>query len=159
MFDIIWRSVAIGIGATVLMDLWALFLHLAFAQPRPNWGPPGRWVWHLKDGKVFHDDIGKAAPYAHEQALGWAFHYFTGIVYGVILVALMGRAWLDAPTFLPAFILGMVTIGAGWFLLAPGMGAGWAASKRPNPMQIRAFNVISHTVFALGLYGTALLIR
>jgi hypothetical protein len=159
MVDIIWRSVAIGIGATVLMDLWAMFLHLAFSQPRPNWGPPGRWVWHLKDGKVFHDDIADAAPYGHEKALGWAFHYFTGIVYGFILVALVGKAWLDAPTFLPAFILGMVTIGAGWFLLAPGMGAGWAASKRPNPMQIRAFNVISHTVFALGLYGTALLIR
>ena len=148
MFDIIWRSVAIGIGATVLMDIWAMFLHLAFAQPRPNWGPPGRWVWHLREGKVFHDDIGKAAPYAHETALGWAFHYFTGVVYGIILVALMGKAWLDAPTFLPAFILGMITI-----------GAGWAASKRPNPMQIRAFNVISHTVFAIGLYGTALLIR
>ncbi|MER9006517.1 MULTISPECIES: DUF2938 domain-containing protein [unclassified Mesorhizobium] len=159
MFDIIWRSIAIGIGATVLMDLWAMFLHLALSQPRPNWGPPGRWVWHFREGKVFHDDIAQAAPYAHEQALGWAFHYVTGIVYGFILVALAGTAWLDAPTFLPAFILGMVTIGAGWFLLAPGMGAGWAASKRPNAMQIRAFNVISHTVFALGLYGTALLIR
>ncbi|TJV06148.1 MAG: DUF2938 domain-containing protein, partial [Mesorhizobium sp.] len=52
-----------------------------------------------------------------------------------------------------------VTVGAGWFLLAPGMGAGWAASKRPNPMQIRALNLVSHTVFALGLFGTALLIR
>ena len=158
MFDIIWRSVAIGIGATVLMDIWAMFLHLAFAQPRPNWGPVGRWVWHLRS-KVFHDDIGDAAPYAHESALGWAFHYLVGIVYGIILVALAGTAWLAAPTFLPAFILGMVTVGAGWFLLAPGMGAGWAASKRPNPMQIRALNLVSHTVFALGLYGTALLIR
>jgi hypothetical protein len=158
MVDVLWRTVAIGIGATALMDIWAMLLHLAFAQPRPNWGPVGRWVWHLRN-KVFHDDIADAAPYAYEKALGWAFHYLTGIVYGIILVALTGPAWLAAPTFLPAFILGMVTIGAGWFLLAPGMGAGWAASKRPNPMQIRAFNVVSHTVFALGLYGTALLIR
>ncbi|TJW41798.1 MAG: DUF2938 domain-containing protein, partial [Mesorhizobium sp.] len=85
-------------------------------------------------GKVFHDDIGEAAPYAHESALGWAFHYFVGIIYGIILAVLAGAAWLAAPTFLPAFILGIVTVGAGWFLLAPGMGAGWAASKRPNPM-------------------------
>lgn len=158
MFDIVWRSVAIGIGATVLMDIWAVFLHRAFAQPRPNWGPVGRWVWHLRS-KVFHDDIGDAAPYAHEVALGWAFHYAVGIAYGIMLVLLAGAAWLAAPTFLPAFILGMVTVGAGWFLLAPGMGAGWAASKRPNPMQVRALNLVSHTVFALGLYGTALLIR
>ncbi|MFD1987617.1 DUF2938 domain-containing protein [Mesorhizobium newzealandense] len=158
MFDIFWRTIAIGIGATALMDIWAFFLHKAFGQPRPNWGPVGRWVWHLRD-KVFHDDIGDAAAYTHEVVLGWAFHYLVGIVYGVILVAVAGAAWLAVPTFLPAFILGMVTVGAGWFLLAPGMGAGWAASKRPNPMQIRALNLVSHTVFALGLYGTALLIR
>ncbi|MGX7871913.1 DUF2938 domain-containing protein [Mesorhizobium sp. ORM6] len=158
MFDIFWRAVAIGIGATVLMDLWAIFLHKVFGQTRSNWGPVGRWVWHLGD-KVFHDDIGDAAPYAHEVALGWAFHYFVGIVYGVMLVVLAGTGWLAAPTFLPAFILGIVTVGAGWFLLAPGMGAGWAASKRPNPMHIRALNLVSHTVFALGLWGTALLIR
>lgn len=158
MFDIFWRAIAIGIGATVLMDLLAVFLHKAFGQPRPNWGPAGRWVWHLRD-KVFHDDIGNAAPYAHETALGWAFHYLVGIVYGVILVVLAGAGWLATPTFLPAFILGIVTVGAGWFLLAPGMGAGWAASKRPNPMQIRALNLVSHTVFALGLWGTALLLR
>jgi hypothetical protein len=159
IFDHFWRAVAIGIGATALMDLWAIFLNTVFAQPRPNWGLVGRWVWHLRDGKVFHDDIGEAAPYAHESALGWAFHYFVGIIYGIILAVVAGAAWLAAPTFLPAFILGIVTVGAGWFLLAPGMGAGWAASKRPNPMQIRALNLVSHTVFALGLFGTALLIR
>lgn len=159
LFDHFWRAVAIGIGATALMDLWATFLNMVFAQPRPNWGLVGRWVWHLSDGKVFHDDIGEAAPYAHESALGWAFHYFVGIVYGIILAVLAGAAWLAAPTFLPAFILGIVTVGAGWFLLAPGMGAGWAASKRPNAMRIRALNLVSHTVFALGLFGTALLIR
>ncbi|MET3520678.1 DUF2938 domain-containing protein [Mesorhizobium abyssinicae] len=158
MLDVIWRSVAIGIGATALMDIWAVFLHKAFAQPRPNWGPVGRWVWHLRS-KIFHDDIGDAVPYRHEVALGWAFHYFVGIVYGIILVVLAGTAWLAQPTFLPAFVLGIVTVGAGWFLLAPGMGAGWAASKRPKPMQIRALNLVAHTVFALGLYGTALLIR
>ncbi|MBZ9982836.1 MULTISPECIES: DUF2938 domain-containing protein [unclassified Mesorhizobium] len=157
-FDIAWRSVAIGIGATLLMDVWAFLLYKMFGQARPNWAPVGRWVWHLRE-KVFHDDIGDATPYVHESALGWAFHYFVGIVYGIILVVVAGAGWLVAPTFLPAFILGMVTVGAGWFLLAPGMGAGWAASKRPNPMKVRALNLVSHTVFAFGLYGTALLIR
>ncbi|MBZ9674148.1 DUF2938 domain-containing protein [Mesorhizobium sp. ES1-1] len=158
MLDTLCRAIVIGIGATALMDIWAIFLHKAFGQPRPNWAPVGRWVWHLGD-RVFHDDIGDAAPYAHELALGWAFHYFVGIAYGIILVLLAGTGWLAVPTFLPAFIFGIVTVGAGWFLLAPGLGAGWAASKRPNPMRIRALNLIAHTVFALGLWGTALLIR
>lgn len=159
MFDVLWRAAAIGIGATALMDIWAIFLNRAFGQGLPNWGLVGRWVRHLGQGKVFHDNIGDALPYTHELALGWAFHYLVGIVYGIILVVLAGTAWLAAPTFLPAFVLGILTVGAGWFLLAPGMGAGWAASKRPKPMQIRAFNLVAHTVFAFGLYGTALLIR
>ncbi|MBN9254248.1 MULTISPECIES: DUF2938 domain-containing protein [unclassified Mesorhizobium] len=159
MLDLLWRGALIGVGATALIDIWAILLAALFGLPRPNWGMVGRWVWHLRDGKVFHDDIGKAQPYAHELALGWAFHYLVGLVYGVILVLATGAAWLTAPTFLPAFILGIVTVGAGWFLLAPGMGAGWAASKTPNPTKTRALNLISHTVFAIGLFGTALLIR
>ena len=151
MFELFWRSVAIGVGATVLMDLWAILLHKFFSENLPNWAPVGRWFWHLKEGRVFHDDIGKAAPYAHELALGWIGHYVVGILYGVILVIFAGAAWLSNPTFLPAWILGIVTVGAGWFLLQPGLGIGWAASKTPNPTKVRVLNLVAHTVFAIGL--------
>lgn len=159
MFDIFWRCVLIGIGATVLLDLWAIVLHRFFGQARPNWAPVGRWFWHLRNGKVFHDDIGKAEPYANELALGWAGHYAVGIVYGFLPVLLAGSQWLAAPTFLPALVVGIGTVAGGWFLLQPGLGLGWAASKLPNPGKVRALNLIGHTVFAIGLYGTALLLR
>jgi hypothetical protein len=157
--ELLLKGVAIGIGATVLMDLWAIVLWKVFHQSRPNWAPVGRWFWHLKNGTVFHDDIGKASPYANELALGWISHYVVGILYGVILALLVGEAWFAAPTFLPAWILGIVTVGAGWFLLQPGLGIGVAASKLPNANTVRVLNLVAHTVFALGLYGTALLIR
>ncbi len=159
MLDVLAKGVAIGIGATVLMDIWAIVLWKGFGQSRPNWRPVGRWFWHLGKGKVFHDDIGKAEAYSQENALGWIGHYATGILYGVILALLAGPAWLAAPTFLPAWILGIVTVGAGWFLLQPGLGIGVAASKLPNANKVRVMNLIAHTVFAVGLYGTALLIR
>lgn len=159
MFDIIWRGIVIGIGATVLMDIWAIVLHRFFGQSAANWAPVGRWFYHLKNGKVFHDSIANAAPYEHELALGWISHYVTGIVYGLALAIIMGPVWLAEPTFIPAWILGIVTVGAGWFLLQPGLGIGVAASKTPNPAKARAMNLIAHTVFAIGLYGTALLIR
>jgi len=159
MLDIIWRGVVIGMGATILMDIWAVILWKAFGQGAPNWAPVGRWFWHLQHGKVFHDNIGDAEPYRHEQALGWIGHYAVGILYGVILAVLMGSAWFAAPTFLPAWTLGIVTVGAGWFLLQPGLGIGWAASKTANPNQVRALNLVAHTVFAIGLWGTALLLR
>lgn len=157
--ELLLKGVAIGIGATVLMDVWAVVLWKVFRQGRPNWAPVGRWFWHLKNGTVFHDDIGKAEPYSGELALGWIGHYAVGILYGVILAMVMGAGWFAAPTFLPAWILGIVTVGAGWFLLQPGLGIGVAASKLPNANTVRALNLVAHTVFALGLYGTALLLR
>ncbi|AHG45320.1 membrane protein [Rhizobium leguminosarum bv. trifolii CB782] len=159
MFDILWRGLAIGAGATILMDLWAILLTKVFGQTPPNWAPVGRWFWHLRRGKVFHDSIADAEPYEHELALGWISHYAVGILYGVIFALIMGQGWLAAPTFLPAWTFGIITVGAGWFLLQPGLGIGWAASKHPNPNKVRCFNLLAHTVFALGLYGTALILR
>lgn len=159
MFDIFWRCVAIGIGATALMDLWAIVISRFPGQRLPNWAPVGRWFWHLGRGKVFHDNINDAEPYRHELALGWISHYAVGILYGFLLILFTGPQWLEEPTFLPAWILGLVTVGAGWFLLQPGLGMGWAASKRPDANKVRMLNIVSHTVFAFGLYGTALLIR
>jgi hypothetical protein len=159
MFDLIWPGVIIGAGATVAMDLWAIVLNTFFGQPKANWAPVGRWFYHLKNGKVFHHSIADAVPYRHELALGWVSHYAVGILYGVILVLITGPAWLAEPTVLPAWIWGIVTVAAGWFLLQPGLGIGWAASKTPNPNKVRVMNLIAHTVFGLGLWLTALLIR
>jgi hypothetical protein len=159
MVDYLYRSVLIGVGATALLDLWALILQAFFKIPAPNWGLVGRWFCHLTEGKVFHDDIGLARPYAFERTVGWLGHYAIGIVYAGALLALVHPGWASAPTLAPALAVGLVTVGAGWFLLQPGMGAGVAASKRPNARQIRVLNIVGHLVFGLGLYGSALIIR
>lgn len=153
------RGILIGIGGTAAMDVWAIFLWVACGQGRPNFGPMGRWFWHLHRGRVFHLDIAEAVPFRRETALGWLGHYAVGVVYGVLLVALTGPRWLEAPTFLPAFVLGIVTVGAGWFLLQPGMGAGWAASRLAHPWRVRGMNLLAHTVFAAGMYGTAVALQ
>lgn len=158
MAELIYRTIVIGIGATVLFDLWAQLLRL-FGLPKPNWAMPGRWFAHLARGRVMHDDIAKAEPVANETALGWIFHYLVGILFAGILLALWGLDWARNPTFPPALIVGLATVGCGWFILQPGMGLGIAASRRPNAGQIRLLNILGHTVFAAGLYGTALLIR
>jgi hypothetical protein len=159
MTEVFWRCVLIGAGATALMDLWALLLNRVAGIPLANWGLVGRWFAHLPSGTVFHEDIAKARPVASEVLIGWVAHYAIGILYAFVLVAVAGTAWLRSPSFMPAFVIGMVTVGAGWFLLQPGMGAGWAASRRPNAGQIRALNIAAHTVFAIGLWGSALALR
>jgi hypothetical protein len=159
VLDILWRGAAIGIGATIVMDLWAILLSQAPGQSRPNWAPVGRWFWHLRRGRVFKPDFATVAAYENELALGWIGHYVVGIIYGIIFVIVVGRGWLAAPTFLPAWIFGIITIAAGWFLLQPGLGIGWAASKTPRPNMARFLGLVAHTFFGLGLYGTALLLR
>ncbi|MCB1445912.1 MAG: DUF2938 domain-containing protein [Rhizobiaceae bacterium] len=156
MLGTILIGALIGIGGTAAMDVWSIVLWKVFGQGAPDWAPVGRWTWHLQGGTVFHRRIGDAAPYAHEQALGWFVHYAVGILYGVALALVMGAAWLAAPTFLPALVWGIVTVAAGWFLLQPGLGLGWVASKTPNPIEVRVMNLVAHVIFALGMWGTAL---
>jgi hypothetical protein len=145
-----------GVAGTLAMDLWALFLNRVAGQPLPNWAMPGRWLAHVFRGRVFHEAIAGAAPVERELPLGWAFHYGVGIVYGVAFAALAGPDWLANPTFLPVWIFALVTISAGWFLLQPGMGLGWAASRTPRPWKVRGLGLLAHTVFGLGMWGAAL---
>jgi hypothetical protein len=158
MLDLILIGAAIGIGGTIAMDIWAIVLNKAFRQPLPNWGNVGRWFWHLGQGKFSHSSIANAAPYANEAALGWFMHYAIGALYGVFVTLIGGKAWIDAPSFGIPLIVGLVTVGAGWFILQPGLGIGVAASKTPNPTKVRMLNIIAHVIFAMGMYGAALLI-
>lgn len=157
MGEILATGVIMGLLATVLMDLWAWLLNRAAGQAMPNWGLVGRWAAHVPRGRVFHDDIATADPVAGEVAIGWGFHYAVGVIYGVALAMLMGPAWLSAPTFLPAWIFSILMVGFGWFLLQPGLGLGWAASKTPAPWKVRGLNLVAHTVFGLGLWAGALI--
>lgn len=148
-------GVAMGIGGTVAMDLLAVALARAGAAPSPDFAMPGRWLAHVGRGRVFHDDIGAAAPVVGEAPLGWAFHYAVGIVYGVVFAVLAGPGWLAAPSFLPVWIFALATIAAGWFLLLPGMGLGWAGSKTDAPWTVRAMGLLAHTAFGLGMWAAA----
>ncbi len=152
----ILTGIVMGLAGTAAMDLWAIALARFAGQPRPNWAMPGRWLAHAFRGKLFHDDIAVAAPVEGELRLGWIFHYAVGVIYGVVFAVFAGSDWLAAPSFLPLWIYALATIAAGWFLLQPGMGLGWAASKTPNPWKVRGLGLVAHTVFGLGMWVGAL---
>jgi hypothetical protein len=152
---LILAGVAMGLAGTLAMDVWAQVLNRAFGLPLPNWGNVGRWAGHLRT-RVFHQDIGSAAPIPNETALGWAVHYGVGILYGLAFVLVAGQAWLADPAFLPLWLFALATIAAGWFLLHPGLGLGWALSRTAAPWTGRAMGLVAHTVFGLGMWGAAL---
>lgn len=155
-FEFATYSILIGIGATILIDLWALALSRILGIPAMNWGLVGRWIGHMPAGHFVHDGIGKAAPVRGETAIGWIAHYAIGIVFAGLLLAIWGLDWAKAPILLPALIVGWATIAAPFFLMQPGLGLGIAAAKTPKPAMARLRSVLTHTVFGLGLYLTAM---
>jgi hypothetical protein len=67
---IVTWAVLVGIGGTVILDLWAAFMQRVFNVPATNWAMVGRWVGHMPAGRFVHDTIGKAAPVSGERAIG-----------------------------------------------------------------------------------------
>ncbi|UOM35159.1 DUF2938 family protein [Acuticoccus sp. I52.16.1] len=149
------RIVLIGVGATAIFDLYLMLL-ARLGLPGANWTMGGRWFAHMPRGTFVHASIADAASIPGETAVGWTMHYLIGILYVGVVVIVAGLGWLDAPTLLPALIVGWVTVLAGWLVMAPAMGAGFAASRRPNKWTVRAVNLSAHTVFGLGMWLVAL---
>ncbi|QRM35194.1 DUF2938 domain-containing protein [Microvirga sp. VF16] len=155
---IVRTGAIIGIGGTVILDLWAAFMQRVFDVPATNWGMVGRWVSHMPRGHFVHENIGRAAPVSGEHAIGWIVHYVIGIGYGLLLVGLWGVEWLRQPTLLPPMILALALLGAPYFIMMPGTGSGIAGARTPKPNVTRLKSLLGHSVFGLGMYVTALVI-
>lgn len=148
------QIVLVGIGATAAMDAWLLLL-ARLGVPTASFAMVGRWVGHFARGTFAHVAISKAAPIPFELSLGWLTHYVIGIAYAALLIAVQGAAWLEQPTFLPALVVGLVTVAAPWFVMQPAMGSGFLASKTPAPLKNCLRNLTNHAVFGAGLYLAA----
>lgn len=149
-------AVLVGAGATLLLDLWSLFLQLAFKIPFPNFCLLGRWLCHMPDGKFLHASITSAARKQPECFVGWIAHYAIGAVFAILLVAVAPTGWLARPTLLPALLFGLGTVLFPYLVMQPAYGHGVAASKTPNPTAARLKSLMSHVIFGLALYVSAI---
>ena len=149
-------AVAIGIGATLVMDLWNLFLKRAFSIPSLNYCLLGRWVRHMPGGTLRHASIAAAPQKPLECTVGWIVHYTIGVMFALVFVVIASGDWLARPTVLPALLFGIGTVVFPFFIMQPSFGLGIAASRTPNPTQARLKSLVTHTVFGVGLYVCAL---
>ena len=152
----ILSAMAIGIGATLVMDLWNLFLKRTFSIPSLNYCLLGRWLRHMPGGTLMHASITAAPQKPFECTVGWIAHYTIGVVFAVVFVALTPVDWLARPTVLPALLYGIGTLVFPFFIMQPSFGLGIAASRTPNPTEARLKSLVTHTVFGVGLYVCAL---
>ena len=155
---LVLRVALIGLGATLLLDIWSLSLKMTLGAPFPNYTMVGRWIGNFRRGLFVHASMINAPPVAGERLIGWAAHYGIGILYAALLVAFAGVNWLSAPTVLPALIVGIVTVVAPLFVMQPAMGSGIASSKAPDPNIARLRSLAAHGVFGFGLYLAALVV-
>lgn len=149
------QAIAVGIGATLAVDVWALLLRRAFGLPSLDWALVGRWLGHLPRGRFMHRRIAESTPVAGERVLGWTFHYAVGIGFATaLLLATRGNS-AGQPGLLACLLTGWITIVFPFFVMQPALGAGIAASHMPNPGRSRLLSLLTHTVFGIGLYLAA----
>lgn len=151
-------AVVIGVGASLLMDVWNLFLKRAFGIPSLNYCLLGRWFLHMPEGTFVHSGIAAAPPRRFECAVGWFAHYTIGVVLAFTFLTLAPSDWLVRPTVLPALLYGIGTVVFPLFVLQPSLGLGIASSKTPKPAQARLKSLVTHVVFGVGLYLCALVL-
>jgi len=153
------QGMLIGVIATLVIDIWALFVARVLRLPTANWALVGRWFGYLVRGTFAHQSIGNSAPIGNELAIGWIAHYLTGIVYGVAYLVIVQGILSGNPSLQSALIFGLATLVAPWLILQPGMGAGVFATRTPRPNVTRLVNVSMHVIFGISLYGAWLLVE
>ena len=149
-------AIAVGIGATIILDLWALFLKRAFNIASANYCLVGRWLRYMPQGIFKHNSIAAAQKKDSECIVGWAAHYVIGATFALLLVTILSPKWLQQPTLLPALFFGISTVVMPLFVMHPSFGLGFASSKTSNPTQARLRSILTHIVFGLGLYLSAI---
>jgi uncharacterized membrane protein YagU involved in acid resistance len=149
-------AIAIGVGATLLMDLWNLLLKRTFSIPSLNYCLLGRWLRHMPGGTLRHASITAAQQKSFECTVGWVSHYTIGVVFALVFLVLTSGDWLAQPSLLPALLYGIATVVFPFFIMQPSFGLGIAASRAPKPTQARLKSLVTHTVFGVGLYVCAL---
>ena len=152
--EFVLRAILIGVGATLVMDAWALLLR-QLGVPSLNFAFLGRWIGHLPEGQWVHEGIAGATPVRGELLIGWAAHYSIGVGFAALLVSTFGLQWARSPSLLPALVIGIVTVLAPLLILQPALGAGIASSRTAAPVFNTLKSVVTHTVYGFGLYLAA----
>jgi hypothetical protein len=149
-------AVLVGIGAVLIMDIWNVFLQRAFNISSLNFCVVGRWLSYMPLGTFRHANMASVPKRPAECAIGWTAHYLIGVAFALMLVLLTSGNWLEHPSLLPALLVGIGTVPIPYFIMQPALGLGIAAANTPNPIQARLKSLVTHTVFGIGLYLSAL---
>jgi hypothetical protein len=144
-------TILIGAGATAFLDFTSVLRTWLFKTSATNYGLVGRWLAHMARGRIVHEAIAKSPAVRGERLIGWTAHYAIGVAFAAALLTLWPD-WASRPTLIPAMLVGVGSVLAPFLIMQPGMGAGVAASRTPDPNAARLRSLTTHAIFGLGLY-------
>ena len=154
--DWLATGLAMGLGATLAIDLWAQLLRRGAGIGSTDWALVGRWVAGLTHGRLQLSAERSRRPERGDLLLGWLTHYAVGIAYALIYLA-MAQASLFGISLPSALLFGLVTVLAPWLILQPALGKGAFASATAKPGMTRLQNLAVHLLFGAALYTSWLL--
>ena len=89
----------------------------------------------------------------NESAVGWGFHYFTGVTvaltYPAVLLAFTGA--VPNNNLIPGLIWGLATVLLPWLVLFPGFGWGFFGIRSPRNVRSLLSPSIEHSIYGLGV--------
>jgi hypothetical protein len=147
----------IGIIATGITDVWQQMLKQVAGVPGANWSLVGRWIAGIVTGRFYRPTIATDPAVAFETPIGWVFHYFVGVVYATMFVAL-DTAFDGGFGLIEASGFGLATLIAPFLLLKPAMGLGPFANRAPDQLIEIIVTTMTHLAFGFGLYTGSTLV-
>ena len=88
--------------------------------------------------------------------LGWGLHYAVGVLLAVSAVYLATILGFNTLSLAFCLLYGIATVVLPFCSMQPLLGLGFAASKTAQPWRNRGKSLITHALFGLSLYLTAL---
>lgn len=158
-FEVISKILMLGIGATIIMDLYAVVIKKLFNIPSLDYRLVGRWFLHIFKGKIVHNPpIIQSISKKNEKSVGWFLHYLIGVIFAFFFILIVGYEWFLHVDFIYSIVFGLATVIFPFFILQPCFGFGVAASKTLQPSTARTRSILAHLSFGIGLYLTGFVI-
>ena len=143
-----------GVVATVTMDagmvLGARLAPSVLASSKIGPEIIGRWAADLARGRWRHQDISAEPPVRGELWLGFAAHYFTGIVLTQVYLAAAGRG-ARRPGVPGAVAYGVATSVLPLLLMYPSMGYGCCGRRSGDARSLVCTMLAGHVGFGVGI--------
>lgn len=152
--DVLFFCLFVGVGSTVILDVFVLLVEKYLKIPGTDWGVVGRWLLGLSHGQLVLKSESTSSTTSFEKLLGWGFHYFVGVSYAALIIIIYGVGFIENPTIVPALIVGLfISTLAGLMILMPGLGLGFMGRLVEGWVAMFAYLFIAHAIFSFGQYS------